>query len=102
MVFSQKMFDWHRFDTTKTTYQLHIGKDFPGVVRKAKINARAYVENHENTLLVNTDSTKCRKQGSSKCNFCDKQEITGIIATPYDCFTTCPDFGYYVDASGNC
>jgi hypothetical protein len=46
------MFDWHYFDTSKSTYQIHIAKDFPGVVRKAKINARAYVEQHEFTPLV--------------------------------------------------
>lgn len=59
MVFNQKMFDWHAFDITKTTYQLIIGKDFPGVVRKTKINARAYCEGHQNTLLVNTNPNLC-------------------------------------------
>lgn len=65
MVFSAKMFDYHYFDTAKTTYEIIIAKDFPGVVRKVKLNSRAYVPDHTNTLLVNTDSTQCLKQGAS-------------------------------------
>lgn len=61
LVFSQKMFDWHYFDTAKSTYEIHIAKDFPGVVRKAKLNARAYVEQHDFTPLINKDASKCRQ-----------------------------------------
>jgi len=57
MVFSSKMFDYHYFNTATTTYEIHIAKDFPGVVRKVKLNSRAYVPDHTNTLLVNTDSS---------------------------------------------
>jgi hypothetical protein len=59
LVYSQKVFDWHSYDMGKSTYELQIGKDFPGVIRKARINARAHCDGHENSLLVNTDSSKC-------------------------------------------
>ncbi len=42
LVLSAEIFDWHTFDLYKDTYELHIGKEFPGVVRKAKINARSH------------------------------------------------------------
>ncbi len=71
LVFSQRIFDWHQFDMAKATYELQIGKEFPGIVRKAKINARSFSEGHENTLLINTDSSKCNQKGYSPCNFCD-------------------------------
>ena len=61
LVFSKKMFDYHYFDTSNANYQIHIAKNFPGVVRKTKINSLAYVEDHTNTLLINTDSTMCRQ-----------------------------------------
>ena len=86
-----------------SNYQIHISKEFPGVVRNAKIIARAYVEGHENTLLVNTNPNLCRKRGDLKCDFCDLERTTAIAATPYDCFYTCPDFGYYIDnANAKC
>lgn len=52
--------------------------------------------------MVNTDPTKCVQKGDSKCNFCDIEESSGVPATPYNCFYTCKDFAYYIDASGKC
>ena len=105
LVYSQKVFDWHAFDMGKTTYELQIGKEFPGVIRKARINARAHCDGHENTLLVNTDPSKCVQKGTSPCNFCDIMQPAPSPPAPlgsYECFPTCPDFGHWVDANGDC
>jgi len=102
MVFTSKMFDYHYFDTASTTYAIHIGKDFPGIVRTVKLNSRAYVADHTNTLLISTDSSMCQKQGSTQCQFCDIEQTTGIAATPYNCYPTCDSFAYYIDGSGTC
>ena len=59
MVYREKIFDWHSFDIASDKYQLVIGKDFPGVVRKARINARSYCPGHTSTILSVTDTSKC-------------------------------------------
>jgi hypothetical protein len=105
LVYSQKVFDWHAFDMGKSTYELQIGKEFPGVIRKARINARAHCDGHQNTLLVNTDPSKCVQKGSSPCNFCDILQPAASPPAPagsYECFPTCPDFGHWVDSNGDC
>lgn len=55
MVYREKIFDWHSFDISSDKYQLVIGKEFPGVVRKARINARSYCPGHTSTILSVTD-----------------------------------------------
>jgi hypothetical protein len=55
MVYREKIFDWHSFNISSSNYSLVIGKDFPGVVRKARINARSYCPGHTSTILSVTD-----------------------------------------------
>ena len=93
------IFDWFNFNPTSYLYQLHISKDFPGIVKNAKINSRPYCVNSQ-SLWINTDPTKCVKKGASSCDFCDLDEATG--AGTYNCFYTCPNFNNYIDGSGSC
>jgi hypothetical protein len=92
------IFDWHVFDYDSTTYYLHIAKDFPGIVRKAKINSRPYCLDRK-SLWISTDQNKCNLQGSYNCYFCDLDEEVGATGF-YNCFPTCKDFGYYFTGLG--
>jgi hypothetical protein len=100
MVLETSIFDWFSFTYTYTGYYFHIGKDFPGVVRKAKVNARPYCLNSK-SLWINTDASTCNLKGSTNCYFCDLDETSVLTTSTYDCFVTCADFGYYY-SSGNC
>ena len=51
---------------------------------------------------MNTDSSKCVQKGSSPCNLCDIMEPSITPVGSYNCFPTCPDFGYYLDSNGAC
>lgn len=51
-VLETSVFDWFNFDATSANYYFHIAKDFPGIVRKAKINSRAYCTNKK-SLWIN-------------------------------------------------
>ena len=93
-VLDSRIFDWHNFRPTNS-YNLHIGRKFPGIVRKAKVNARSYIGGQ--SLWINTDASKCIQKGTSKCSFCDLDESTG--SGTYNCFATCVDFGNYFDGS---
>ena len=91
--------DWFTYTYNSATYYLHIAKNFPGIVRKAKINSRPYCLNSK-SLWVNTDQTKCNLKGTYDCSFCDTDEEVGSTGY-YNCFVTCADFGYYYSNS-NC
>ncbi len=86
MILSSRVFDWHNFDSPNTDdYYLHIGRNFPGVVRKAKINSRSYCLNSK-SLWIETDESNCNKKGDYDCVFCDIDD-TGSGST-YNCFYT--------------
>mmetsp|Transcript_32671 Transcript_32671/g.31892 ORF Transcript_32671/g.31892 Transcript_32671/m.31892 type:complete len:159 (+) Transcript_32671:1178-1654(+) len=58
--------DWFHFDRTSADYWLHIARDFPGIVRKAKINSRPYCLDRK-SLWISTDETLCNMVGSYPC-----------------------------------
>jgi hypothetical protein len=45
LILETSIFDWHVFDSNSQDYWFHIGYDFPGIVRKAKVNLRPYCYN---------------------------------------------------------
>eukprot|EP00347_Sterkiella_histriomuscorum_P005396 403356774 len=95
-VLTTDIFDWFIYNPA-TVYAIHIANNFPGIVRKAKINARPYCLN-DKSLWINTDETKCIKKGDRACTFCDIDE-TGVTAGTYNCFYNCEDFGYYISGT---
>lgn len=107
LVYTQKVFDWFIFKMD-SDYYIHIGKDFPGIVRKARVNGRAHVEGYQDTpLMIVTDSSKCNQKGNTKCSFCDFMSSYHPVSYPntvnqpltFDCYPICPDFGYFVTGS---
>lgn len=93
------MFDWHSFDIKSSNYTLVIGKDFPGVVRKARINARSYCPDHTSIILSVNDPSKCQQRGKYKCQMCDLMEPLVTPAGTYACFPMCDNFKQYVDTA---
>lgn len=49
-VLSTKIFDWYIFNPT-LSHTLHIARNFPGVVRKAKVNSRPYCFNSKSLWI---------------------------------------------------
>lgn len=101
-VYSKRLFDWHAFNLASDQYELRIGREFPGVIRKAKINARAHCKGHNLNLVVNRDPSKCIKQGDQECQICDLQEETAPSSKKYKCFPSCENLAYFSNANGEC
>ena len=79
-----------------------IGREFPGVIRKAKINARAHCKGQNLNLVANRDPSKCIKQGDQGCQICDLQEETAPPFKKYKSFPSYENLAYYSIANGEC
>jgi len=92
--------DWWPYDygdAADGDYKFIIGRDVPGVVRKAKLNHNAFCGDDD--IPVVQDRVNCLQKGNYPCNYCDYDELNS--AGTYDCFWVCDDLSNYV-TNGKC